>query len=193
MTTLRPAVFLMLAALVVAQPVSFAMAQDMSVEDITLKLKKKKLTRSLKKDTTAADLDAVLSRSIGVVERKEIVEITKKAELPSLDFTINFAFDSAEIDQRSYPTLDALAAALKGQELYDSRFLVNGHTDSKGSDDYNIELSQRRADAVVAYLADEHGINKGRLKAIGFGESALKDTYDSEAAANRRVEIINRP
>ena len=165
----------------------------MSVEDITQKLKKKKLTRSLKKDTSAEDLDAVLSRSIGVHERKQIVEITEKAELPRLDFTINFGFDSAEIEQRSYPTLDALAAALKGKELYESRFLVNGHTDSKGSDDYNVELSQRRADAVVQYMTDEHGIDAARLKAIGFGESALKDANAGEAAANRRVEIINRP
>jgi outer membrane protein OmpA-like peptidoglycan-associated protein len=177
--------------------VTSAFAQeDMTAEEIANKLKPKKLTRSIKlapKDDTKAQLDGILSRSIGVVERKKIQEITEKAELPRLDFSITFGFDSAEIDQASYATLDTLAAALKSNDLATYRFLVNGHTDSKGSDDYNLELSQRRANSVVQYLVSQHEIDPGRLKAIGFGETTLKDVNDGEAAANRRVEIINRP
>ena len=193
MTGLKPFALALMAITCLTQVAAPSFAQEMTAEEIAAKLQKKKLTRSLKKDTTGAELDAVLSRSIGVVERKKIVEITEKAELPRLDFTINFAFDSAEIDPKSYPTLDTLAAALKGEALYASRFLVNGHTDAKGSDDYNVELSQRRANAVVQYLTDEHGVDMARLTPIGFGESNLKDAADGEAAANRRVEIINRP
>jgi outer membrane protein OmpA-like peptidoglycan-associated protein len=174
-------------------PLETAQSQEVSTEDIVKTLKPKKLTRTLKKDPSAAEMDAVLSRSIGVVERKKIVEITEKAALPKLDFTISFGFDSAEIDNVSFATLDALATALKSNELYNSRFLINGHTDAKGAEDYNLELSQRRANAVVAYLASQHQIEAQRLTAIGFGESALKDAADGEAASNRRVEIINRP
>jgi outer membrane protein OmpA-like peptidoglycan-associated protein len=178
-------------------PLSTAFAQDeMSAEEIQQKLKPKKLTRSLKptaKDDSKKELDGILSRSIGVTERKKIVEITQKAELPHLDFSITFGFDSADIDQGSYTTLDNLSTALKSNDLATYRFLVNGHTDSKGSDDYNLELSQRRANAVVQYLVSQHEIEPGRLKAIGFGETTLKDVNDGEAASNRRVEIVNLP
>jgi outer membrane protein OmpA-like peptidoglycan-associated protein len=176
---------------------STAGAQDApTAEEIQMKLKPKKLTRSLKATPSAAsakELNAILSRSIGVVERKKIVELAEKAELPRLDFSINFGFDSADIDQNSYTTLDTLATALKSADLYASQFLVNGHTDAKGDEDYNLELSQRRANAVVQYLVAQHDVEPQRLKAIGFGEIALKDVNDGEAASNRRVEIVNRP
>jgi outer membrane protein OmpA-like peptidoglycan-associated protein len=190
----RPSLLaLLLVAALTGATVMPVSAEEMTAEDIAAKLTKKKLTRSLKKDTTGTELDAVLSRSIGVVERKKIVEITQQADLPRLDFTINFGFDSAEIDRASFGILDTLATALQGDALYNARFLINGHTDSKGSDDYNLDLSQRRADAVVQYLVSYHQLNATRLKAIGFGESALKDSYDGEAAVNRRVEIVTRP
>jgi outer membrane protein OmpA-like peptidoglycan-associated protein len=187
----------LIVSLAIFAPLQNAFAQDeMSAEEIQKKLKPKKLTRSLvptAKSDSKQELDGILSRSIGVVERKKIVEITEKAELPKLDFSITFGFDSAEIDQGSYGTLDNLAAALKSNDLATYRFLVNGHTDSKGSDDYNLELSQRRANAVVQYLVSRHDVSPGRLKAIGFGETTLKDVNDGEAASNRRVEIVNLP
>lgn len=188
---------LLLGSILAAAPIGVASAQEqMTADEIEQALKPKKLTRSLKAVPAGQDkeeLDAVLSRSIGVVERKKIMEITEKAQLPHLDFAINFGFDSANIDQNSFSTLDTLATALKSGNLYSSRFLINGHSDAKGSDDYNLELSQRRANSVVEYLVSRHDIDPARLKAIGFGESALKDLNDGEAAANRRVEIINRP
>jgi outer membrane protein OmpA-like peptidoglycan-associated protein len=187
----------LLVSLLCATPLAPAFAQDdPSAEEIRNKLKPKKLTRSLKlspADKSAKELDQILSRSIGVVERKKIVELTEKAELPRLDFSIGFDFDSAEILQDSYRTLDTLAEALKSDDLYKSRFLINGHTDAKGDEDYNLELSERRANAVVQYLVDRHDIAPQRMKALGFGETALKDGNDGEAAINRRVEIVNRP
>jgi outer membrane protein OmpA-like peptidoglycan-associated protein len=168
--------------------------KDMSASDIEAALKPRKaLTRSIGVNPKKKELDGILSRSIGVVERKKIVEIAKAEDYPSLDFSITFGFDSAEIDQNSHKTLDALAAALKSQSLQEARFLVNGHTDAKGSDEYNLDLSQRRADSVVQYLMARHDIDPARLKPIGFGETALKDQGDGESAANRRVEIVNIP
>lgn len=174
----------------------FSRAEDaMSAEDIQAKLKGPKLTRSLKvtpRDQSKKELEIILKRSIGVVERKKIVELTEKAELPRIDFSIEFDFNSSDINQTSYPTLDTLAEALKSQDLVESKFLINGHTDSKGSDEYNEKLSQLRANAVVMYLVSQHDIEKSRFKAIGFGETALKNVEDGESAQNRRVEIINR-
>jgi outer membrane protein OmpA-like peptidoglycan-associated protein len=197
MTLMKSFSAFLLVSVLVGAPSSAAFAEDgMTAEEIQQKLKPKKLTRSLKatpRTDGKQELDAILSRSIGVVERKKIVEITQKAELPRLDFSITFGFDSAEIDQGSYTTLDTLASALKSGDLSTYRFLINGHTDSKGSDEYNLALSQQRANSVVAYLVSRHDIEPARLKAIGFGETSLKDVNDGEAASNRRVEIINRP
>lgn len=169
---------------------------DLSANDIQDKLKPKTVTRSIKvmpREQAKAQIDTALDGDIGVAERKKIIEVAKKAELPSLDFSISFGFDSAEIEHDSFATLDTLAEALKSGDLSTYRFLINGHTDSKGSDEYNLALSQHRADAVVQYLVGHHGIEQSRLKAIGFGESSLKDAHDGESASNRRVEIVNRP
>jgi outer membrane protein OmpA-like peptidoglycan-associated protein len=185
-------------ALALAAPLP-ALAQDeMTADEISAALKKKPLTRSLKGDGGISkgdemELREALSRSIGIRERKKIAEISKKAKLPSLDFSIRFAFDSAEIDPSSHGQLDQLATAMGGQDLGASTFLVNGHTDAKGSDAYNEELSLRRAEAVVSYLYDRHGIDTKRLKPIGYGESQPKDEYDPESGENRRVEIVNLP
>ncbi len=197
MALLKTLFTLLLVSAFVGAPLQAAFAEEvMTPEEIEQALKPKAKTRSLKPVANTGskqELDDILSRSIGIVERKKIVEITEKVEAPHLDFAITFGYDSADIEQNSYATLDSLAGALKSSGLSGSSFLVNGHTDAKGSDTYNDDLSQRRADAVVAYLVSRHEIEPVRLKAIGFGESNLKDVDDGESAANRRVEIINRP
>jgi outer membrane protein OmpA-like peptidoglycan-associated protein len=197
MTPLKPLfVTLALATTLLSPTIDTATAQEaMSAEEIQAKLKPPKLTRSLKvtpRDESKKELEGILTRSIGVVERKKIIELSEKAELPRIDYSVEFDFNSSDINQSSYAALDTLAEALKSPDLIDSKFLINGHTDSKGSDDYNIKLSQLRANAVVVYLVSQHDIDKARFKAIGFGETALKNVEDGEAAANRRVEIINR-
>ena len=67
---------------------------------------------------------------------------------------------------------------------------IAGHTDSKGSDDYNLNLSQGRSQSVVDYLASQ-GIDKTRLQAHGYGETKPIDTNDTDEgrANNRRVEF----
>lgn len=75
--------------------------------------------------------------------------------------------------------------------LSNSRIVLNGHTDATGSNEYNLELSERRAVSVRHYLLAHFPIEDSRLISIGFGEERLKNTYDPEAAENRRVEIVN--
>ena len=67
---------------------------------------------------------------------------------------------------------------------------ISGHTDSKGSDDYNLNLSQGRSQAVVDYIISQ-GIDSFRLTAHGYGETKPIDTNDTDAgrANNRRVEF----
>jgi outer membrane protein OmpA-like peptidoglycan-associated protein len=107
-----------------------------------------------------------------------------------IEGTIYFDYDSATIQARSLPIIDAVAGALaEHPELL--RVQVEGHTDSQGDDDYNRTLSQRRAESVVTALV-ERGVDPARLSPVGFGESRLIDQRDSEEAhqTNRRVEFL---
>jgi outer membrane protein OmpA-like peptidoglycan-associated protein len=101
---------------------------------------------------------------------------------------VNFDFDKATIRADAVPILREAATILKQDSAV--RVSVEGHTDSVGSDDYNLKLSLRRAAAVKDFLAKE-GIAEGRLSSRGFGESqpvASNDTTDGRAQ-NRRVEL----
>lgn len=101
---------------------------------------------------------------------------------------ITFAFDSAEILDASTTVLDGLASALAEQE--GGVFSIEGHTSSEGDEAYNLELSQRRAEAVTAALV-ARGVSAAQLRAVGRGEAAPIATNDDEAgrSMNRRVEV----
>lgn len=122
-----------------------------------------------------------------VVVKREKIEINDK---------IFFAFDSDRILPKSYDLLDQIAAVIKEHTEIPAIF-IEGHTDSDGSDDYNLELSDRRAKSVRTYLIDIGGVATERLQAKGFGESTpiASNATEEGKAENRRVEfrIIDAP
>ncbi len=109
----------------------------------------------------------------------------------AIDLEVRFESGSAKLTKSARSLLARLATALKDQRLAASRFEVTGHTDASGKRAYNQKLSERRARAVVAYLANSLGVKRSRLTATGKGEDALKDPLNANSSANRRVEIIN--
>ena len=116
---------------------------------------------------------------------------TNKDEAPSISMRVQFAYDSDELENEAILSLRALGAALRDPRLKDYKFEIIGHTDAKGSDEYNLELSKRRAASVVEHLVFFHNVDRDRLVAIGMGEQDPVNTSDPDAAENRRVEIIN--
>jgi outer membrane protein OmpA-like peptidoglycan-associated protein len=106
----------------------------------------------------------------------------------SLDLVIQFDFDSAKIQETSKPLLNNLAAAMMTEKLEFLNFVVEGHTDAKGTADYNLRLSERRAEAVVNYMR-QRGVSKQRLNAQGKGANDLLNPESPEALENRRVRI----
>ncbi len=101
---------------------------------------------------------------------------------------VNFAFDSAELTADAKKNLNAVAEIFI--EFPDTELMIEGHTDSVGDDNYNMKLSKRRADAVVAYIKSQ-GVAGNRFKVEAFGETRPRfpnDTKDNQAK-NRRVEI----
>lgn len=102
--------------------------------------------------------------------------------------TLTFAVDSDRLRPEASAALDSLAVVLG--RLGGSRLEVTGHTDHTGADSYNQSLSERRARAVVAYLAGR-GVDPARLEARGYGESkpVTSNATAGGRAANRRVEV----
>lgn len=107
----------------------------------------------------------------------------------SIDLEIFFKFDSDAITPAAAEQLDLLGQALVSPGLDHAVYLLAGHTDAKGSDDYNQWLSERRALSAKAYLVENFSIAPERLIAVGFGETQLRDPDHPRAAINRRVEV----
>ena len=105
---------------------------------------------------------------------------------------VSFDFDSASLKSAFTPTLNKVADIL--QRYPNTIIHVVGHTDSVGSESYNMKLSERRAQSFVDYLSAE-GVSSDRLFAIGKGESEPRATNDTEAGRqlNRRVELFVKP
>jgi OOP family OmpA-OmpF porin len=108
------------------------------------------------------------------------------------DLSVPFEFNSAELTPEAMSTLDELGAALTSNELADFRFEIAGHTDAVGSDSYNMDLSRRRAQAVVDYLVGNFGVDPSRLEGIGYGEGQLLDPDRGASQVNRRVEVVTQ-
>lgn len=99
---------------------------------------------------------------------------------------VNFELGSNELTAPAKENLEEFARALKDPRLRSRTFLVEGHTDARGSAAYNLALSQRRAEAVVGFLAGK-GVERTKLKAKGYGKLRPK-TRDPFEGTNRRVE-----
>jgi len=106
---------------------------------------------------------------------------------------VTFAFNSARLLPEALPTLRQLGEALKSAELETSCLQIEGHTDSIGSDEYNLKLSQRRAESVVRYLTQQMGIKADRMLPIGKGKQdpIATNATDAGRQKNRRVQIVN--
>ncbi|KUF09329.1 OmpA family protein [Pseudoponticoccus marisrubri] len=115
----------------------------------------------------------------------------KRVALPSISLTIEFDYDSDRVRGDQLQNINTLVAALSDPALAGTSYAVIGHTDSVGSDAYNCNLSQRRAQTVASFLQGSH-VNV-QLYPVGFGEQVLKNTVNPRAAENRRVTFMRLP
>ena len=129
------------------------------------------------------------ARSLTLSERTTIAEIAK--DRPSIDIEINFEFNSNVVGPKALKPLLALGRALSNVQLKGTVFLVNGHTDGKGSAEYNLDLSERRAEAVKRLLIEEFNLPADTLIAVGYGKTQFKNEANPYAGENRRVQIVN--
>jgi outer membrane protein OmpA-like peptidoglycan-associated protein len=129
------------------------------------------------------------TRSLSLGEREEIAEMASTK--PKIDLDIQFDYNSDRITATSMPSVQALGQALSNANLKGSTFVVAGHTDAIGSDAYNQDLSERRADTIKRYLTEKYGINGADLVSVGYGKSKPKDPNAPMDPINRRVQVVN--
>jgi outer membrane protein OmpA-like peptidoglycan-associated protein len=127
------------------------------------------------------------SLTFGPAEMKAALDADGRIQL----YGILFDLDKATLQPESTNQLQHVVTLLKDNP--DLMLEVQGHTDDQGSDDYNLKLSQRRAETVVAYLG-LFDIDTNRLVPKGYGEfkPVMPNTTEEERAKNRRVELVKR-
>ena len=133
-------------------------------------------------------IEVVNLLEVGVDER-ELVQ----RKIDALDLTlVTFAVGSADLQSGSTAVLDELVVILVDHSEMSAE--IGGHTDATGSEESNLEVSQARAEAVVAYLVSQ-GIASDRLTAVGYGSSEpIGDNFTAEGRAeNRRIEVTVLP
>lgn len=105
----------------------------------------------------------------------------------SVALTVLFELNSATLTAAARQQLDELAAVIKANP--NDRFAIEGHTDARGGDELNQELSERRAAVAVDYLVQRHGISPDRLEARAYGRTRPLIPADPFDARNRRVQV----
>jgi outer membrane protein OmpA-like peptidoglycan-associated protein len=179
-----------------------AFADDnVTADQIFNALQPKPLTRGLSGDrpidpATKAKQDSFVeslrnrkTRSLSLGEREQVAEIA--ATKPQIDLDIQFEFNSAKISPSSMAKVEELGKALSNPNMKGSTIMVAGHTDAVGGDGFNQDLSERRADTIKRYLADNYGVAVADLVTVGYGKTKLKDPKEPTAAVNRRVQVVN--
>lgn len=148
---------------------------------------------SLVKPTTAAPAapaaKAMPPRDRAVSRTATLRQPPPKPASGRLEMLVNFPLGSADLTEASKVEVKSFATAMMSPALQNMRFNVEGHTDSQGARDYNLDLSRRRAQTVVDYLVSL-GIDRSRLQAEGFGFDKPRPGLTASAPGNRRVEFV---
>ena len=111
-------------------------------------------------------------------------------KLPQFAAELQFDEDAAVIRPESYRTLGRIADTLSQPSLWGYKFLIVGHTTSTGKRDYNLTLSQRRADVVRDILVGTFKISPKRLQSIGLGEEQMLDSAHPTAPINQQFQVL---
>jgi OOP family OmpA-OmpF porin len=128
-------------------------------------------------------------RGIRLLTAKPAAEAEARAPAVALD--IKFGVNSANLTPEAKEVIKQLGTAMASEQLSSFHFQLEGHTDSTGRHDHNMELSQKRAESVRDYLVATYHIAASRLEAVGRGPDAPLDPANPASGVNRRVQIVN--
>jgi outer membrane protein OmpA-like peptidoglycan-associated protein len=191
------------AALSMTAGLALAADNTVSADQILQALQPKPLTRGLSM-ATAPQVDPAAkareisflqrvrnrkTRSLSLGEREEIAEIASAK--PKIDLEIQFDYNSADISKTSVTAVQELGKALSNPSLKGSTFVVAGYTDAIGSEPFNQDLSERRADTIKRYLVEKYSLAGSDLVTVGYGKTRLKNPDAPTDPVNRRVQVVN--
>ena len=182
---------LLTVCLMLAMPAAAAFAQPAATAE--------NMVSQLAGQETTAELDAVVLRqqaSDRVKSKADAIALKRPPvaaqlrKLPHLDLDIQFNPDSPVIRPESYRILGRIADAFADPRMLPYGFLIIGHTESTGKREYNLTLSQRRADSIRDVLVTTFKISPKRIQAVGLGEEQLLDPEHPRAPVNQQIQIV---
>ena len=182
---------LLLAALIFAFPVASGRAQTAApANDFADKLVGTD-------DTPDIDIAALRLQAAERIKSRADAQPVKRppiapqlSKLAQVRFDVLFDPDSSLVRPGSYGMMGSLADALADPKLLPYRFLIVDHTESGGRRDFNLTLSQRRADSIRDVLVSTFKISGKRLQSLGLGEEQLQDANRPNSPANARAQIV---
>jgi outer membrane protein OmpA-like peptidoglycan-associated protein len=191
---------LLATGLALATGIGSALAAEQPTVDQIIKALTPNLTRSLtispSESARNADetqfLDTLrnrTTRSLTLNEREKLATFAE--DKPNIDIEMNFEYNSDKLAPSEMSKARTLGEALSSADLKGSTFIVEGHTDAKGSKTFNQKLSERRADKIKRFLVEDYKIPAANLVAVGYGKTKLKNKDNPFAAENRRVRVVN--
>lgn len=144
-------------------------------------------------EMVSADLSQAIFTDMAPVPAQNIQIALTDRKAGSLNLAILFDFDKDTLTEDGWRQLTELGNALRSSALSGARIRIEGHTDAKGGDDYNLDLSYRRALRVMRTLSEQFGLDSALLEVKGYGETRPVASNETEAgrAQNRRVTVIN--
>lgn len=140
--------------------------------------------------------------NLGIIDREEVAEtpassggeaVGNSDPLPSVDLEVLFDYNSSDIRPDQMGQLLDLAAVLRGDDFTGYKLIFMGHTDAKGSAEYNEKLSRERARSVADFVAAAADVPPNRIEAVGLGFRRLADPVDRFSERNRRVQLVLVP
>lgn len=136
------------------------------------------------------DMEIIKRDDAATVKDASGKSVAHDAALPSIDLNVEFDYDSYAIRGDQLPKIDAVAKAIAGGDFGTATFVLLGHTDQKGTADYNTKLSRDRAQSVAITLASVTGVPLDRFTVQGLGFSMLATPEDPFGPKNRRVQLV---
>ncbi len=133
------------------------------------------------------------SISFGKPNKPGMMADAEKKQNLSIGLPIKFAYNSALVLDESKTFLNEIGIMLTMPSFVDERLVIEGHTDARGSENYNQRLSARRAQSVKKYLENKFDIAENRMVVAGMGESEPLPDVNPNAAINRRVQFRKAP
>lgn len=118
------------------------------------------------------------------------IPIKPSAAEKAISLEVLFDYNSANLTSEAKLQLVPVGGAMASQELSGMHYRIEGHTDVIGGDEFNVDLSLRRAEAVKQFLIDQYGLSASAIEIVGKGKADLADRANPTSEANRRVRIV---